>query len=81
MRYFFYTRPYDDREQTVIIIREPSSQIETFPLRYGYSISKAEWLGYYNGEKAMKSGNIFEICHNQFLKFKEQGITPMNWDY
>ena len=85
MRYFYYINESRPTEQTVIIIDENRSCITLFPDRTHYSMQKNDWLGYYRQKKESpdyyKERIIFEICENQFKKFKEQGVKPINWDW
>ena len=84
MRYFYYTNTNND-ESTVIIIDENRSCVTLFPDRSKYSMHKGDWLDYYRGKKenpeSYRDGLIFEICENQFKKFKDHGVKPINWDW
>lgn len=81
MRYFFYT----DSVSTVIIVDEKAGNVMFYPERgYRYSSDKQCWMDYYSRRKEEGGNNkqpMFEICENQFKKFKELSITPQNWDW
>ena len=83
MRYFYYTNENRKTESTVIIIDENSSRVTLFPPRTNYSMYRSDWLDYYKGKKNNPSSDrlIFEICENQFRKFRDRGVTPINWDW
>lgn len=85
MRYFFYSK--NGGEKTIIIVDESSHSVKLYPSenRVWYAHEKSSWLDYH---KRMKESHvppgeppIFEICENQFKKFKEKGIIPENWDW
>ncbi len=88
MRYLFYKEIAGRKHDTVIIL-DDSDRATTFPDRgRTYSTYKSDWLDFYNRKRnnssqILRDDNIltFEICENQFNKFKEQGIIPINWDY
>lgn len=85
MRYFFYRKPFTT-EKTAVIVDENSSRVILFPTagRNYYSIDKSTWISYYKDVKLYPPEGdqpIFEICENQFKKFKEKGVIPTNWDW
>jgi hypothetical protein len=85
VRYFFYRNENRPSEYTVIIVDENRSCVTLFPDRSNYSMHKSDWLDYYRGKKEHPESYtdrfIFEICENQFKKFKNHGVMPINWDW
>lgn len=66
------------------MIDESSDYIKLYPeedWNAGYSHYKYNWVRYYERCKQDTIKQVFEICENQFKKFKENGIIPMDWDW
>jgi hypothetical protein len=81
MRYFYYTNTYTGIS-TVIIFDENSVHVTLYPERpEGYSRYKCDWLNYYENLSPEEKKCMYEICENQFRKFKEHGTIPNNWDW
>lgn len=81
MKYFYYTNE-NNNTSTVIIVDENSDVVTLFPQRTNYSFHKYDWISYYNQKRTDNGRSLmFEICENQFKKFKEHGTVPLNWDW
>ena len=91
MRYFFHIKysnsntSYSANLLTVIIVDEKSNAVKLFPGRVSYSDEKSVWLTYYNKQKLYhinkEDAEIYKICENQYKKFVDKGIVPINWDW
>jgi hypothetical protein len=82
VRYFYYTNE-NTGLSTVVIVDESSDRVTLYPEegRTNYSHSKSDWLCHHRNLDANGRKNMYEICENQFKKFKEQKIVPVNWDW
>ena len=69
---------------TAIIIDEETNKIQSYPaFNANTSLSKSLWLSFYRDETTQirRNPRIFQMCENQFKKFRDKGITPMNFDW
>lgn len=82
MRYFYYTND-NTGLSTVVIVDETADLVTLYPEegRLNYSHNTRDWLGHYKCLDTAGKRNMYEICENQFKKFKEQKIVPVNWDW
>ena len=83
MRYLFFIS--ESGKETALAIDEAKCTVEPYPLegRESFSRDAELWLWHYKDFKDNKFSphRIFEICENQFNKFKNQGVKPENWDF
>ena len=80
MRYFCYIENGNKTKTTVIKMNE-TAFVEFYPERAGWTCSKSYLLSLYEiSKRSTNDWKMFEICENQFNKFKNKGITPENWE-
>ena len=79
IKYYFYV-PNGSR---IVIFDESCADVKLFPedSDRNFSVSKSVWMDYYKGEKDSRGPKMFEICENQFQKYKLHRTVPENWDY
>jgi hypothetical protein len=82
VRYFYYTNE-NTGISTVVIVDERSDRVTLWPEegRTNYSHSKSDWLQHYGGLNVNGRKNMYQICENQFKKFRDRGTVPDNWDW
>lgn len=86
MRYLFSINAVGngDRNPTAVIINENDANVILLPHREAWTKSKDTWRFLRQRKKdnpPTDGDEVFEICENQFRKFKEQGIIPINVDW
>ena len=76
MRYF--VTKYD-RAVYVVIVNTELDFVTFYPHTTYLRKETSFWLHYYNNRLDYDNG-VFEICENQFNKFKDKGVLPINYD-
>ena len=79
MRYFFYTVP-NRNKQCVISLDEEMLMVKMIPA-ICYPLSAAKVLQLRKDQRHLPDARMFEICENQFKKYRDSGIKPTNFDW
>ena len=79
IKYYFYS----PNGSAVVIFDETCFDVRIFPESESRNFSKSKdvWRDYYKSEKDSKKPKMFEICENQFQKYKLHRTVPENWDW
>lgn len=68
-------------KQCVVMIDDTSLYVIAYYPQIAVSLSKNKVLQLHKDQRGLPKSRMFEICENQFKKYRDAGIMPQNWDW